>query len=380
MTIDGGSKLVRWVVSAIIGLIFFALFVIFQQVILLLLTAVLVALILDLPIQALNRMGLSRRVGTPLVLGVVILALVGINIIAAPILVRQGEVLVSDTIPRSLRQFDSWWRRQSFTLNETLEDMPLVNDMNANDLTDGLSVRFDDAVASVVNGISPVISGALSTVFSLLVILFAVIFLLAEPHVYMNGFLNLVPPFYRERAENIIFKLDSMLRYWISAMAVSMVLLGVGVWIGLQALNVPQAFTLSIIAGATSFIPNFGPIIAVIPAAAVAFATEGVNPLVVIVVIYFVTFLQNQILLPILMSNAVNIPPLAILFGQIIFGLLFGFMGLLLAVPLTVIVGVLINEVYVQDLLGYKPQQVKQEVVEEDLDDNLDAETVSGTA
>jgi predicted PurR-regulated permease PerM len=371
--IDGGSNILRWAITGVVLLIVFLIFVALKEILLLLLAAILVALVLDLPIRGLNRLGVPRKIGTPIIIGTVILLIVVVNVAAVPTIARQGEVLVTDTIPRSLRQFDSWWRRQNVSIGEALEDVPVVDDMSANQLANGLAVRFEEATAMLVEGIGPFVGGALNTVFSLLVIFFAVIFLLAEPHVYMNGILNLVPPYYRERGEEIFFRLDMMLRHWIIATGVSMILLGIGVWIGLQLLGVPQALILSILAGATSFIPNFGPVIAVIPALAVAFATPEVNPLLVVVVIYVMTFLQNQILLPILMANAVNIPPLAILFGQIIFGLLFGFLGLMLAVPMTVIVGVLVNEIYVKDVLGYKPQQLDEEVAEEELDEELDA-------
>ena len=76
------------------------------------------------------------------------------------------------------------------------------------------------------------------------------------------------------------------------------------------------------------------------------------NLLLVFVIILVMTFLQNQVLLPILMKNHAKLPPMLVIIGQIVFGILFGFLGLLLAVPLTIIVSVLIREVYVVDYLG----------------------------
>ena len=71
-----------------------------------------------------------------------------------------------------------------------------------------------------------------------------------------------------------------------------------------------------------------------------------------IVVLYGVSFLQSQILTPLLVQGSIRLPPVLVLLGQIVAGAFFGFLGLVLAVPLTAIVMVLVQEVYIGDVLG----------------------------
>ncbi|MXX02277.1 MAG: AI-2E family transporter [Gemmatimonadetes bacterium] len=70
------------------------------------------------------------------------------------------------------------------------------------------------------------------------------------------------------------------------------------------------------------------------------------------VIIYGVSFFQSQVVSPVLASERMNMPAILILLGQIIFGFFFGFLGLMLAVPLSACVAVLIDEMYVKDVLG----------------------------
>ena len=72
----------------------------------------------------------------------------------------------------------------------------------------------------------------------------------------------------------------------------------------------------------------------------------------VIVVIYGVSFLQSQIVTSLLVSGSIRLPPVLVLLGQIVAGAFFGFLGLMLAVPLTAILMVLVQEVYIKDMLG----------------------------
>ena len=71
-----------------------------------------------------------------------------------------------------------------------------------------------------------------------------------------------------------------------------------------------------------------------------------------IVVIYGVSFIQSQVVGPLLVAGSINLPAVLILLGQIVAGIFFGFLGIMLAVPLTAIIMVIVQEVYIKDILG----------------------------
>jgi predicted PurR-regulated permease PerM len=68
--------------------------------------------------------------------------------------------------------------------------------------------------------------------------------------------------------------------------------------------------------------------------------------------VYGVSFIQTQIMIPLLVAGSIRLPPVLVLIGQIVAGVFFGFLGIMLAVPITAIVLVLVQEIYVKDVLG----------------------------
>jgi len=101
-----------------------------------------------------------------------------------------------------------------------------------------------------------------------------------------------------------------------------------------------------------SFVPNFGPLIALIPTLAVAILNTPQQLILVLLVFFGIQTIVSQIAAPLMIGNELNMPPALILLSQLFAGIFFGFLGLLLSVPLAIIVIVLVKEVYVHDILG----------------------------
>jgi Predicted permease len=99
-------------------------------------------------------------------------------------------------------------------------------------------------------------------------------------------------------------------------------------------IRVKAALPLGILAGVLKFIPIIGSIFAAIPAIAMAFIDSPHKALVVAAGYLIIQFVENHLLVPILMKHGVNIPPAFTLGIQALMALLFGFLGLLVAVPM----------------------------------------------
>jgi predicted PurR-regulated permease PerM len=117
-------------------------------------------------------------------------------------------------------------------------------------------------------------------------------------------------------------------------------------------IGVPFAGALGIITGLFSFVPNFGPLVSLIPIIAVAIVNTPDKIGLIIVVFYVLQFILGNLITPLLLGQEINLPPAIILLSQIIAGIFFGFLGLLLAVPLAAILVLLIREIYIKDILG----------------------------
>ena len=120
----------------------------------------------------------------------------------------------------------------------------------------------------------------------------------------------------------------------------------------LLALGVEAAFALGLIAGLLEFIPIAGPIIAAVPAIGMAFLDSPQTALYVTIAYVGIQQLESNVLAPLLMKQALKIPPIVTLVAQGIMALLFGFVGLLVAVPLVAAVIVPVKMLYVRDVVG----------------------------
>jgi predicted PurR-regulated permease PerM len=120
----------------------------------------------------------------------------------------------------------------------------------------------------------------------------------------------------------------------------------------LWANGVPLAPTLGVIAGVLNFIPNFGPIIAAVPAILIALMKGPGLALYTGGVYLVVQMVDGYILTPLVDRRSVELPPVLTISAQLLLGVLFGFVGLLVASPLTATGMILVKMLYIEDVLG----------------------------
>lgn len=181
----------------------------------------------------------------------------------------------------------------------------------------------------------------------LYVVLFVGIFLTVAPDNYINGIIELVPERGQPRAKHIFKVLGEQLRKWIKGKFLSMFVVFLLTAIGLAILGVPLWLVLALIAGLVSFIPNFGPIIALIPAVLVGIMQGPETALWIAGLYILVQFIESNFITTIIQQKMVDIPPALTISAQMILGALTGGWGLLLSTPLTVVCIVLIKRLYI---------------------------------
>jgi predicted PurR-regulated permease PerM len=184
------------------------------------------------------------------------------------------------------------------------------------------------------------------------VILFLGLLFSFDPWVYREGIVLFVKPPYRARVREVLDEMGSVLRFWFMGQVVRIVLMAISVWLVLYILGLPGAFLLGVQAGLSNFIPYLGPIIAAIPIALVAMPF-GPSMLIWAVVIYtIVQSVEGYVIGPLIQRHAVEIPPAWTLVAIVLFGSLFGVMGIALAMPVLAISRVAVLRFYVEDCLG----------------------------
>ena len=176
------------------------------------------------------------------------------------------------------------------------------------------------------------------------------IFFTVGHRIYMNGFMQLIPPDKNPRVREIAGKAGDTLKKWLKGQLFAMLVVAVLTAIGLFILGVPMALTLALIAGILNFIPNFGPLIAIIPAALIAFMQGPTTALIVIGLYVVVQILESSIITPQIQKKMINMPPALIIIAQLVMGIFAGILGLALATPIVAIIIVLVNELYIKKL------------------------------
>ncbi len=198
------------------------------------------------------------------------------------------------------------------------------------------------------------IGGALGTfvsaVANLFLVLFAGLYIAAQPRLYHDGFLKLVPPQERDRIGATLVRCGRALRNWLLGQAIAMVMVGVLTWAGLALLGVPSALALGLFAGLAEFVPILGPIAAAIPALIIALSQDTKVALWVLALFVVIQQIEGNLLQPIIQRKMVALPPAITLFAVLAFAILFGVMGALLAAPLAVVTLVVVQDLYVETI------------------------------
>lgn len=131
-------------------------------------------------------------------------------------------------------------------------------------------------------------------------------------------------------------------------MLVVAVMSGFGLWM----LGIPLALALAIIAGITNVIPYIGPFLGGTPAVLFALTQGPREALYVLILFIVIQQLEGNVIMPLIQRRAAGLPPVMTIFGVIAFGVLFGLPGVVVAAPLLVVAMVLVQRLYIEDVLG----------------------------
>lgn len=339
------AQVIRWALLTVLILVGGAAVWQVRDVLLLSLAAVLLTILLTSPVRWLVR----RRVPRPLAIAIALVGMAGLFValvaLALPQIVSQFGQLI-DLIPQAVVALEQ--RLQEIQLPAGLQLLP----QDTESLIEQLVGNLGEITTSLFPQLGTFFGGVTSVIFSILIVAFMSMYFLLDPGMHERGLVSLLPLRYRPRAWEIIHRLDRTLRGYLQAKITSMILVGLGTGAGLYLLGVPLAPALGIITGLFSFVPNFGPLAALLPTLAVTIINAPDRVLWVVVLFYGIQLVESQFVGPLLVSHEINLPPVLVLISQIVFAVFFGFLGLLLSVPLIAIVQVLVQEIYIKDILG----------------------------
>ncbi|NML18713.1 AI-2E family transporter [Azohydromonas caseinilytica] len=176
---------------------------------------------------------------------------------------------------------------------------------------------------------------------------------------YRRGALRLVPPACRQRAVRALDASGQALGCWLLGQGLSMLFLGVTTAVGLALLGAPLALALGLITGLLTFVPFFGAIVAGVLSVLLAFI-EGPRAALHVALLFFaLQQVEEYLLQPFVQRWAVRLPPVLTLLSTLIFGVLFGPVGVVFGTPMMVVARVFVTKLYVEDVLGDREPQAE---------------------
>ncbi|MBM5801460.1 MAG: AI-2E family transporter [Cyanobacteria bacterium K_DeepCast_35m_m2_023] len=193
--------------------------------------------------------------------------------------------------------------------------------------------------------------GLIQTLFVLAVALMVA----SQPVAYREVAVLLVPSFYRRRARQVLLQCGTALSAWVVGVALSSLCVGTLAAIGLSLLGVKLVAANAVLAGLLNVIPNVGPTLSTVFPMSVALLDSPWKALAVLALYVTVQNLESYLITPSVMHHQLKLLPGLTLTAQLLFTVVFGPLGLLLALPMAVCVQVIVREVLIHDILnGWK--------------------------
>lgn len=328
--------------------------------------ATIVSVSLSIPVQRLRRhFNLSRGLAIALtVIGLTLALGLLVTWILPTVVVQMAEL--GEDLPNAFDEaadaYDDWRRKNdvlaSFLPAANSQEIRKALGFTGEDLSEP-PISIADVTAFALPALGNVGSFLLGAIANILIIIIVSVFLLVDPMDYAMGGLMLIPRSYQPRAVEVMMELRRTLVTWMTAQALSITVTIVLVWLVLgMILGMPNALAVGVIAGLATFIPNIGSIIPLIPIVIFTLADDPGRLIFILPAYILIQQVESNVITPSFVKSELNIPAGTILLFQLMAASLFGFLGILLAVPLLAVLITLVKELYVYDCLGMRGEQV----------------------
>lgn len=288
----------------------------------------------------------QRRIVSVL-LGVAIFALLVLAVwIATPILGSQIRGLVGD-IPRVQGEI---MRLLDRVREITAVDLQLIGSQAASAIEDLLA-------GPVILGTA---LGIVEAIFIPLVILVGGLYAVAKPNTrLLSPLLQVIPRERRDDFRRLYATLGERLKGWVRGTLLAMLVVGLLVSAGLWLIGVPYALLLGVVSAVFEIVPILGPWVAGAFAVAVALIEDPSLAIWVALLMLAIQQVESNVITPIMMSQMAEVHPFVTLFSLLLFGAVFGFMGIILAVPLVLLIWTAVEVLWVDRAINAEGDHIE---------------------
>lgn len=304
--------------------------------------AVLITVIVAIPLSAvatqLERLRVPRPLGAVLALLLGLSVLGGVFALVVPPLVSEIDALIA-ALPE---------------IGDSLSEMAgSVTGGGPDELGNNLQQWVQGLIDSPEQLVGPLASVGLNVagvIGALILIVVTAVLIASRPEPLLEGSLRLVPPGYRDTGDRVVVRLREAWVGWLKGVLVDMVVSGVLLYAGLAIVGLDFALAFAVISALLVVIPYFGSVLGGLPPVLFALTESPSKALLVLVVYLIVQQIEGNVIVPVVMSRAVQLHAAVVAIGVVIVGQLFGIVGLFIAVPILSTVMILVQELWVHPL------------------------------
>jgi putative heme transporter len=247
-------------------------------------------------------------------LGVLLVVIVGILTIVPAVMTEVSDLI--EDLPDTLEGVTAWIDEQGWISEEQITDY-LEGQMEAGGELAAVPLLIASTVIEFV-----------------LAVFLSLYWLIGKPGA-KSLMLSMVPPDDRQMAEDIAEEVGSTMGGYVRGVVISGAILATLAFIGLTVIGVDFALPLAVIVLFGELIPIVGPIVALIPALAVAAFDSLTQVLLVLGLYLLIQLLESSVVYPQVMKRQASIPPILVVFAILAGGSVGGIIGALVAIPLT---------------------------------------------
>ncbi len=304
-----------------------------------LLAAIIIAYLLEGAVSKLQIKDISRFSSVNIVYSLFLVLMAFILFGLMPLLSKQVSQFFQE-VPEMIRNVQGLLLRLPEQYPE-LVSQEYVLELNAN-----IRDSFSELGQSVLSFSLASMPAVITILVYLILVPLMIFFFLKDKKIVMDWATNFLPK-ERRLVNEVWIEMDAQIGNYVRGKFNEILIVGAASYIVFVILGLNYAFLLAMIVGLSVLIPYIGAAIVTLPVALVGYFQWGLSSdynFTWLMVSYFVIqFLDGNVLVPILFSEAVNLHPLAIIVAILVFGGLWGFWGVFFAIPLATLVKALIN-------------------------------------
>src|SRR3989344_620917 len=332
----------------VVGVVLLLWFIYYiQDIVIVIFVATLLAIAFNPIIDWMSKKKIPRPIGIVIIFIILFTVFFGVIALIIPPL--------SDEVAQITDYFPSLWSKfvQSFPSDKNLtQNSELIDTVNK-----GLSSLRDVLVSSTGNAFS-IIRTIFGNIISFILIFVLAFYFLLQEGAIRRAIKYLTPAHYHSYLVTLIGRMQDRIGRWLRGEFILAMVVGTLILVGLRILNVKYFLALALLAGIMEVIPYIGPFFSAIPAAFIAFADSPWKGFAVIILYWVVQQLENHIIVPKVMQKAVGLNPIIIIMSVLVAAKLFGFLGVVIAVPTAAVLSVLAKAFYQLKVLGMSPQEI----------------------